>query len=246
MLAFIDESGIPHPNDKSARPVVVAVCFDEQDSRSISQRIFALKRDILQAESAELKGQRLLSEKAYRSSPVKRVFAERFFAVMSDSPVTVFAAIMRGPFAEATPEESERLGYRFRLLLERIHLLAAERDTYANLLFDGRGTRFGQLNALFSNYLFRSNAGQALNRIADSPAFVDSAYSTGIQIADLCAYALRVYYEKGLPTPPPRPNDEYSHAVIRWHHTIRQLTRDFTTNAGVTRYGLYRTPVSVR
>lgn len=63
MLAFIDESGIPHPNDKSERPVVVAACFDEQDSRTISQRIYALKRDILQAENAELKGQKLLKEK---------------------------------------------------------------------------------------------------------------------------------------------------------------------------------------
>ena len=34
MLAFIDESGNPHPNDASSRPVIAAVCFDEKDSRA--------------------------------------------------------------------------------------------------------------------------------------------------------------------------------------------------------------------
>ena len=47
MLAFIDESGHPHENDPSTRPVVVAVCFEEEDSRYISGRIHAMKRDIL-------------------------------------------------------------------------------------------------------------------------------------------------------------------------------------------------------
>ena len=246
MLAFIDESGLPHPNDGSDYPVVLAVCFDEQHSRAISRRIYAMKRGVLQAERAELKGQRLLKEKAYRGSPVKRVFAEHFFSSLRDMPVTVFAAIMQSPFVGPQRMEQDLLGYRFRVLLERIDLLAAERSSYASLMFDGRGTRFGQLSSLFSNYLFRSNEGQARTRIADSPAFVDSAYSTGIQIADMCAYALRVYYEKELAANSPRANDEYSHAVIRWYRVIQRLTRDFAAGGGERRPGLYRLPRGVR
>ena len=47
MLAFIDESGNPHPNDASSRPVIAAVCFDEKDSRAISRRTYAMKHDLL-------------------------------------------------------------------------------------------------------------------------------------------------------------------------------------------------------
>lgn len=246
MLAFIDESGFPHPNDKNDYPVVVAVCFDEQYSRAISRRIHAMKREVLQAERAELKGQRLLSERAYRNSPVKRVFAENFFAYLRNSHMTVFASIMQSPFDHTTQEENQLLGYRFRVLLERIDLLAAERGSFANLLFDGRGTRFGLMSSLFSDYLFRSNEGRARARIADSPAFVDSAYSTGIQIADMCAYALRTYHEQRLPVNTLRPNHEYAHAVVRWNQIIQQLTRNLFNSNGERRPGIYRLPRGVR
>ena len=246
MLAFIDESGIPHPNDPNEYCVVVAVCYDEQHSRAVSRRIYAMKRDVLRADQAELKGQKLLKGKSYRESPVKRVFAENFFAALRNLPITVFAAIMQGPFDAPTQDAPELLGYRFRILLERIDLLAAERGEFANLLFDGRGTRFGQLSNLFSNYLFRSNQGRARTRITDSPAFVDSAYSTGIQIADMCAYVVRSYHEKRLFGDSPLPNDEYSHAIVRWHQTIRQLTRNFISDTGELRPGLYQLPRGVR
>lgn len=246
MLAFIDESGNPHTNDENEYSTVVAVCLDEQHSRAISRRIYAMKRGVLQSEEAELKGQKHLSERVYRGSPVKRVLAENFFTALRNSQVTVFAAIMRGPFTHDQPEARRMLGYRFRVLLERIDLLAAERESFANLLFDGRGTRFKQLSSHFSNYLFWSNEGRSRTRVADSPAFVESAYSTGIQIADMCAYALRVYYEKGLSPNQPRSNDEYAHAVIRWYQTTQQLTRDFTIGEGERRQGLYRLPRGVR
>ena len=246
MLVFIDESGNPHAHDENEYSVVVAMCLDERHSRAISRRIHAMKRDVLQAEGAEMKGQKHLSQRAFRSSPVKRVFAENFFTTLRNSQVTVFAAIMRGPFEHAPPTEGEMLGYRFRVLLERVNFLALERDAFANLLFDGRGTRFGRLSNLFSNYLHRSNEGRSRTRVTDSPAFVESAYSTGIQIADMCAYVLRTYYENGLFANQPRSNDEYSHAVIRWYRTIEQMTRNDTTSDGERRPGLYRLPRGVR
>lgn len=50
MLVFIDESGHPHPNDSTIRPVVVAACFSEADARRISSRVHAIKRDLLTRE----------------------------------------------------------------------------------------------------------------------------------------------------------------------------------------------------
>ena len=63
MLVFIDESGNPHPNDRNHRPVVVAVCIDAEDSRAVSSRLHALKRDILNQERKELKGVELLTKR---------------------------------------------------------------------------------------------------------------------------------------------------------------------------------------
>ena len=245
MLAFIDESGLPNPNDKSDRPVVAAVCYDERDSRTISRRLFAIKRRILQAEQAELKGLNLLKEKAYRRSRTKRIFAEEFFSVLETLPITVFAMIMQGPFQQPLHTET-LLGNRFRFLLQRIEMLAAQNDVYANILFDGRGTRFRKTGAAFSSYLFRSAEGQASVHIADAPAFVDSATSSGIQIADMCAYVIRVYQENRLFETPPPPGDEYLHAIRRWYRIIQRLTRDWPLSNGQVRYGFHRLPAGVR
>ena len=98
MLAFIDESGHPHANDPSTRPVVVAVCFEEGDSRYISGRIHAMKRDILGKENAELKGRSLINRTTYRRQPQAVAFAEEFFDTLRNFPVTIFAMIMEAPF----------------------------------------------------------------------------------------------------------------------------------------------------
>ena len=69
MLVFIDESGHPHPNDATTRPVVVAVCIPDQNSRSISGRIHGLKRDILGRERMELKAVNLINRRTFRRKP---------------------------------------------------------------------------------------------------------------------------------------------------------------------------------
>ena len=69
MLACIDESGHPHPNDPSNRPVVVAVCIQEGDMRRVAGRLHAIKRDVLGKERMEMKGVRLLNRSTFRRSP---------------------------------------------------------------------------------------------------------------------------------------------------------------------------------
>ena len=247
MLAFIDESGQPNHGDASTRPVVAVVCFDESQSRLITRQLYDLKRTCLdpQQTEAELKGKKLLKAETYRKSRASRIFVEEFFAVLQSWNLTVFATIMEAPFHRA-PDRSGLLPRRFRYLLQRMELLAAERETYANVLFDGRGSQFKTLSRLFANFLYRSNEGQASVHIADAPAFVDSATSAGIQIADMCAYVIRVYQEQHLFEAPPPSGDEYLHAIRRWYRTIQGLSRDFPTGGGTVRYGLQRLPRGVR
>ena len=239
MLAFIDESGKPNPNDANSRPVVVAVCFDEQDSRDITRRVYAIKRELLdpQQTEAEIKGTKLLKEKTYTRSRASRLFAEDFFAALSTWEVTIFATIMRAPFAP--PQKDGLLETRFRYLLQRIDLLAAERDTHANVMFDGRGSEFRDLSRRFSGYLFRSNEGRSRLNITDTPAFVDSASSAGIQIADMCAYVISKYQEKYLFSAPPSQDNCYLRAVRSWYRYIETRTRDFESPEGMTWRGFY-------
>ncbi len=239
MLAFIDESGKPNPNDANSRPVVVAVCFDESVSRDITRRIYAIKRNLLDSQQteAELKGTKLLKEKTYTRSRASRLFAEDFFAALSTWEVTIFATIMRAPFAAR--QKDGLLETRFRYLLQRIDLLAAECGTHANVMFDGRGDEFRDLSRRFSGYLFRSNEGRRRLNITDSPAFVDSATSAGIQIADMCAYVISKYQEKQLFSLPPSQDDCYQRAVRSWYRYIESRTRDFDGPDDVTWRGFY-------
>ena len=238
MLAFIDERGHPHANDSSTRPVVVAVCFNEIDSRFISGRIHAMKRDILGKESAELKGRTLINRPTFRRQPQAVAFAEEFFDALRNFPVTIFAMIMEAPFLKSE-QDPRYLENRFRFLLQRIEALAEEQRSFANIHFDGQPNLYGGLSGRFSSYLFRSSEGQSSDLITDTPAFVDSASSVGIQIADMCAYVVRIYQENRLFAELPPAGDQYLYAIRRWYGAIQNRTREFQSPTGEPRPGLY-------
>ena len=237
MLAFIDESGHPNPKDQNNRPVVVAVCFDEQNARTISGQVHAMKRDVLGRERDELKGREILNRPTHRRLPEARAFADDFFAALRNLPITIFATVMEAPFGP--PQEGGFLENRFRFLLQRIELLAEEHDVFANVLFDGHSGQLSGLSDRFSSYLFRSAEGRANVHIADTPAFVDSASSVGVQIADLCAYVVRVYQQNGLFNSTPAQGDEYLVAIRRWYRIIEERTKNLVAHNGELRRGFY-------
>ncbi|MDE2960399.1 MAG: DUF3800 domain-containing protein [Chloroflexota bacterium] len=243
MLAFIDESGIPVPNSASDRPVVVAECFTERDARTISRRIHALKQYELGGENVELKGSKLLNRNSYLNSNTKRIRAEKFFATLRGLPITVFATVLRGPFT-APAVGNVHLENRFRFLVQRIEMLGTDNNALATVVFDGLGNRFHELGRSFSNYLFRSNEGRGSTHITDTPLFVDSKSAVGIQIADMCAYAIRVYQENQLFSV--SPSDDYLVAVRRWYRIVQRMTRDMSAPNGEIRYGIQFLTTGVR
>lgn len=129
MLVFIDESGHPHPNSDDKRPVVVAVCIEAEHSRLISGRIHSLKRDMLNKERFELKGSNLLNTSTFRRRPDYANFAEEFFSTILDLPLTVFAVVMEALFV-ARETDDNYLPNRFRYLVQRVQLLAEEKDKW--------------------------------------------------------------------------------------------------------------------
>ena len=89
MLAFIDESGHPHPNDPNQRPVVVAVCMEERQGRLVAGRLHGLKRDFLGRERTELKGNKFINRRAFRRKPDYVSFLEELFNTLLNMPLTV-------------------------------------------------------------------------------------------------------------------------------------------------------------
>ena len=43
MLVFVDESGHPKPKDSTKNPVLLGVCFNEQQIKSLTNSIYKLK-----------------------------------------------------------------------------------------------------------------------------------------------------------------------------------------------------------
>lgn len=238
MLAFIDESGHPHPKDSNQWSVVVACCFSESDSRRIARTLHALKRDVLQRERMEMKGVRLLNRSVFRNRPERVAFVEEFFSTLLNLPVVIFSIIVERPSAPALGDETF-LPLYFQYLVERIQLLAEEEDEMATLLFDGNGENFGGLSTKFNSFLYRSNQGQLYTRITDAPFFVDSKITAGIQIADMVASVIRQHQQEELYKSMP-VGDHYLLAIRRYYRIIEQKTVSLTTPEGEDRLGIYR------
>ena len=238
MLAFIDESGHPHPNDSTTRPVLVAVCISDKDSRLIGGRLHSLKRDVLNRERMEMKGVKLLNRHTFRRKPQHLAFVEEFFSALLNLPIVIFGIIMERP--SAVPATGDvHLERQQRFLVQRIELLAEQRGELATVLFDGTAQLYGGLSVRFNSFLYRSDEGRALTHITDAPFFVDSETSSGIQIADMAASVLRQYEEAELFRRVPT-GDQYLLAIRRYYRIIEQKTVDLESHDGFQRPGLYR------
>ena len=238
MLVFIDESGHPHPPDRSTRPVLLAVCIDERDARSVNTALYRLKKDILnrEPEEFEAKANQLITRATFRNRTDKREFVESFFDRCRELPFTIFAVVMDKP--QTVPVSSHTfLPMQFRFLLYRVQELLRERTEHANILFDGDGIALGHLSQRFNNFLYRSRTGQSLTNITDTPFFVDSRITPGIQIADMFASVVRQYHENGLTRGVPR-GDAFLSAIARFYKTVGEKTVDLTPREGETWYGI--------
>jgi len=77
--------------------------------------------------------------------------------------------------------------------------------------------------------------------IVDTPYFVDSKFTAGIQIADMVASAVRQYEENKLFLEVPR-GDPYLHSIQRYYEIAKSRTVDLYTVDGFKRHGFHRMP----
>jgi len=245
MLVFFDESGQPHPNDSSTRPVVVSVCMSQQDGRSVASQIHALKARLGQPD-IELKGVNLVTHRVFERRSNEWELVESFFDLCRTLPFTLFGVVMERPtrvphFHE--PGNEAFLPNQYRYLLQRANQFADEQGKQAVLLFDGDGPTLwsGTLPRRFESFLYRSREGQSFTALSDAPFYVDSRITQGIQIADMTASVIRLYQENNLFAGVP-VGDRFLSAINRYYGIVRSKARDLVSIEGFGRPGIYFMP----
>ena len=248
LFAFIDESGNPHPNDDSERPVLASVCINANMLRQLNAELFRLKRDTLGKDQfrAEIKSSDLLTRGTFKNRPDKRELVEAFFEMFRNFPLTMFAIVMYRP---TMPVSTDRnfLPFQFRYILQRINgLVELTPDVdLATVMFDGNSDQSSYLSERFSNWMFRSNWGRSLTRLVESPFFVDSKVTPGIQIADMVAGVIRKYQEYRLYDSVPG-NSPFLSAISSYYDIVRRKSIDLPLmSRPEVLYGMYFMPENI-
>ncbi|GGD99126.1 hypothetical protein [Paenibacillus nasutitermitis] len=99
MLAYIDESGFPHPNDETVNPVLAAVCVPKDEIRTISQRMYNIKMDEYGRHDVELKAVNVLKQKSLTRNSNNKIFTDRVVneVLINTLNLRVFAIVMDKP-----------------------------------------------------------------------------------------------------------------------------------------------------
>src|SRR5712692_2786932 len=244
MLAFIDESGTPHPNDSCGTWSLAAVCIPRGRSRQLAQLIWGLKVKHYGAPAhggmpmIELKAQRTLSRTRFFRSRIGHAKAKRawglgrsvFSAVHVFPDMRIFAITGKRPSAiPSTPRGL--LPWHYVFLLQRIHLYALQlgQGTLATVVFDQKDPDIdSQLSHAFTYFLLKTNDGKRMTNILDVAMFVTSTATYGVQMADMVAGCLRQESEFWFH----RGNDPYIKTIRRYAAIARGKTQDLTDASG--------------
>ena len=196
MLIFVDESEWPHPHAPDGYTVWGAVAIHPANSKNFVREIFNLEKKfwkVTEPYQFEIKGRLLLNERAI-TSPKKCEFCEEVVSLCKLSEIKAFAIGLRNTSGAMFEGLTEPIVYKaYSLLLERIEgMMAEEFDSeMAIIALDSADVATDTRRALaFGNYIYGSEMGKSAAHVVETPFFVSSKATIGIQIADLVAYAL--------------------------------------------------------
>lgn len=202
MLIFVDESGNPNPADQSPYSVLAAIALKEGHSRDFSREIFNLKKMFIKGINDpiewEIHARELLSGRYIQ--PTTREFIEEIFSLCRICEIKTFASIMKRPTQEILiHEENPHIHDLYKYLMRRVDACMNELfpEQKAIFLFDSKDKKSNErLARRFTSFLYKSKKGQEYLHILDTPFFVDSRMTPGIQIADLFAYIINRRFQK--------------------------------------------------
>jgi len=198
MLVFIDESEWPKPSALGGYTVWAAVALQPQLSKAFSRELFNLERKfwrISEPHEFEIKGRMLLNRRAL-TSPKKMEFIEEVLSLCKHYHLLAFAVGMQQieeTMLVGFSSEEARIFRVYHYLLERVEAMMQESypEDMAMVLLDSADKEANKHRTIaFGNFLYGHEAGKSMQKIVETPFFVSSSLTPGIQIADLFAYAL--------------------------------------------------------
>ncbi|MBM3117988.1 MAG: DUF3800 domain-containing protein [Chloroflexi bacterium] len=198
MLVFVDESEWPKPSASGGYTVWAAAALHPELSKTFSREVFNLERKfwrISEPHEFEIKGRMLLNKRAL-TSPKKLEFVDEILSLCKRYQLSAFAIGMRQfeeQMLEGFSREESRIFRVYHYLLERVEAMMQESypDDMAIVLLDSSDKETNKRRALaFGNFLYGHEVGKSVQKIVETPFFVSSSLTPGIQIADLFAYAL--------------------------------------------------------
>ncbi len=248
MLAFIDESGHPHPTDTCKISALVAVCIKEIHVRELTNTLFSLKQNILGNSDREYKSTEFLNPSTLRNESLnKHKFVEELFAYIDTMTLGIFAIIIPRP-TKNIKYEAGLLPRNYCHLLERINRYCQEQRHQGLIVYDNDANNKDKNLALaFNNYLFRHELGKQCTNIVESPFFVRSSITPGIQIADFVAGVIRHYFENVIAsrdeTEIKYKNAEYVSHIEKFFKIVQRKKKDYPQ--GISNlYGFFHMPLS--
>ena len=201
-LLYADESGTPTGPDQD-HFVLAGVSVFERQVHWLSLELDKIAAQFLPSDpnSVELHGVAMYGGRGFwrRVERSKRIHAMKETLQLIDGKrCRIFASVVKK--SAISPEDPVR--YTFQQLASRCdHFLAREHDTFNNtqrglIIFD-KSAEEGPIQALCRDFKTKGHDFGTLRNMADVPVFIDSQATRMIQLADLVAYALFRFYERG-------------------------------------------------
>jgi hypothetical protein len=242
VLAFIDESGFPHPNDETLNPVLAAVCIPKDEVRSLMQKMYNIKMDIFGRHDVELKAVNVIKSKSLTRNTNNKIFADRVMNEVINNTLNlkIFAIVMDKP-QEPIEVEEGTFPNHYRFLLQRINGYSHIKRRKCVVCFDSQDEGNDMIiSHKMKNYLFRSGEGNDCDSIVESAFFVSSKVEEGIQLADLCAGVIRKYHELCLSG---SPMDAFSTWISELYSKVQVRTCSVPSPNGEQQlHGIYKMP----
>lgn len=201
-LLYLDDSG--SVKNASDRHIILAgLSVFERVPYWLSARLDELAHELWpdSPQSLEFRGADIMSgRKHWRGIPkdVREAAYERSLRILTASkePRLFGAVIHKAAMSPNDPMEFafEQVCNRFDRFLGRLH---QRNDTQRGLIVLDESTHETTLQRLAREFRTSGHRWGELHNLSEVPLFVDSRATRMIQYADLIAYALRQYYERG-------------------------------------------------
>ncbi len=199
---YVDESGDPGFGSQTNYYVLLGVAVAEERVNSLARQLDSIVAKHLQDPGIELHFRRLVKGRPpfdQLSGQERWRLVDEVFEAIGSSDVTLIASVInkRGHQNRYTfPERPDILALEF--LVERFDIFLGKRSARGCVVYDSRGKAADEdLRSFFADWRHSGTSVRKLGNIIETIFFAPSHATRLLQVADFCAHATFLHYERG-------------------------------------------------